>query len=562
MRQVASRMVSSISMGVSSSCFPMTRPILCDYVSSHRPVSGDPVELRDYLTVIRKRWLAIVTVTLGVLALSAAVTLAATATYTARTSLFFAVEGSASVSDLAQGTTYTQRQVESYSEVATSPYVLEPVIETLGLGTDVETLAQQIDVTVPENTVIIEIAVESEEPQQAADLANAVGTELAAAVSDLSPDGGEQGESIRATMISAATAPGSPSSPNTPRNLALGLVLGLFAGVGLALLFEVLNTKVRTETDAARVTDASVVATIGYDDTASAHPLTVHAAPDSARSESYRRLRTNLQFLDLADEAGTIVITSSLPQEGKTTTAINLAIALAEAGTRVLVVDADLRRPQVAKYMQIEGKVGLTTVLIGRATLASVVQPWGNNNLHVLPSGRIPPNPSEVLGSQAMEQLIDTAAEQYDVVLLDSAPLLPVTDGAILASRASGALLVVGSNIVHQAQLTKSLQTLEAVDGRVLGLVLNKVQKKHTDGYTAYHYHPTYSSRTESDARSREKRRERQRVPRDRAAASPPGHAVEASGEPDPIPARVSGDELAETGREAAPPRHASPADM
>lgn len=515
------------------------------------------MELRDYLSILRKRWISIVVVTLGVLALTAAVTIATTPTYTARTSLFFVVSGSGSTTELAQGSTYAQRQVESYAEVATAPYVLEPVIEELDLDISIGALAQQISVTVPVDTVIIEIVVEDEAPQLAADIANAVGSELSAAVTDLSPAGGAEGGAIQATTISAASAPDGPSSPNTPRNLALGLVLGLLVGVGIALLREVLNTKVRTESDIERVTDASVVATIGYDDDASAHPLTVQVDPRSPRAEAYRRLRTNLQFLDLADKSHSIVITSSLPQEGKSTTSINLAIALAEAGARVLLVDADLRRPQIAKYMQVEGRVGLTTLLIGRATLADVVQPWGNTNLHVLPSGKIPPNPSELLGSHAMEQFMAAAAEQYDIVLLDSAPLLPVTDGAILAGNAGGALLVVGSDLVHQSQLGDSLESLESVDARVLGLVLNKVQKKHADKYTGYHYHPTYTSHIDEEPSSRRARATRKR-PAPRPAEPEPAHAVEPTGEPEPMGAGVAAQ--AETTPPSYPPRHASPA--
>ncbi|UFU07259.1 polysaccharide biosynthesis tyrosine autokinase [Ruania halotolerans] len=511
---------------------------------------GASVELRDYASIIRKRWITIVAVTLSVLAISAVVTLATAPTYTARTSLFFAVGGSGSVADLAQGSTYTQRQVESYAEVATAPYVLEQVIEDLDLNTGVGALAQQIRVTVPINTVIIEIAVDDAEPQQAADIANAVGAGLGAAVTELSPDG-DEGESVRATTISAAAAPESPSSPNTPRNLALGLVLGLLGGIGLALLLEVLNTKVRTESDISRVTDASVVATIAYDDDASAHPLTVQVDPRSPRAEAYRRLRTNLQFLDLADRSHSIVVTSSMPQEGKTTTSINLAITLAEAGARVLLVDADLRRPQIAKYMQIEGSVGLTTLLIGRATLADVVQPWGNTNLHVLASGKIPPNPSELLGSHTMEQFMQAATEQYDVVLFDSPPLLPVTDGAILAGNAGGALLVVGSDVVHQAQLADSLETLESVDGRVLGLVLNKVRRKHANGYTSYHYHSTYAAHPEEGA-PQARRGKGKRAAR-RPSERKPEHAVEPTGDPEPIRARRTSEEPS-----ATPPRRAS----
>ena len=191
-----------------------------------------------------------------------------------------------------------------------------------------------------------------------------------------------------------------------------------------------------------------------------------------------------------------MVVTSSLPGEGKSTTTINLAIALADAGSRVALVDADLRRPSVSKYLGIEGKVGLTTVLIGRATLDDVVQPWGNGKLHVLPSGQIPPNPSELLGSKAMAQVLTQLAAKYDVVLIDTPPLLPVTDAAILARLTSGALVVVSADKLHRNQLRESLGSLETVGARILGIVLNRVARKPSDAYTYYDYTPDGSEST------------------------------------------------------------------
>ena len=519
------------------------------------------MDLRDYLTIVRKRWTSIVAITLGVLAATLVLTMLTTPTYTARTTVFFAVQGGGSVSDLVQGSTYAEKQVQSYAEVATAPIVLGPVIESLGLAVSVSELAGQVQATVPLGTVIIEIAAVNEDPQRAADIANAVSAELADSVASLSPPGPDGSDSVRATTISPATVPTTATSPNTRRNLALGLVLGLGVGMGVALLREVLNTKVRTEDDIARVTEASVVGTVAYDDDASAHPLIVQADPHSARAEAYRRLRTNLQFLDIADRPHSIVITSSLPGEGKSTTSINLAIALAEAGTRVLLVDADLRRPQIAKYLQLEGHVGLTTVLIGRADLADVVQPWGNGNLNVLPSGQVPPNPSELLGSHAMEKLMAEAATSYDVVLLDSPPLLPVTDSAILAGKAGGALVVVGSDAIHVAQLEDSLESLKSVDARVLGLVLNKVQRKHADRYSAYNYESIYAPRLEQEKRSR------RRISSRRSKADAPGapapwhdvHPIEATGEPPPITAGTrSSTPTQSDGPPSFPPRHAT----
>ena len=260
-------------------------------------------------------------------------------------------------------------------------------------------------------------------------------------------------------------------------------MLGLALGVGQALLRDTLNTRVRNEADLAQVTDRALLGQIMLDDGGKDGRVPVIAEPRSLRGESYRRLRTNLQFLGLTEGQRSIVVTSTVPGEGKTTTAINTAVAMAEAGSRVLLVDADLRRPRVADSFGFEGAAGLTTVLIGRAALADVVQPYGAGQLDVLTSGPIPPNPSELLGFDAMKTLLREATDAYDVVLIDAPPLLPVTDAAILANIAGGALLVVGSRIVRRAELDSALKALDRAEARVLGLVLNKVKHEDEDRY-------------------------------------------------------------------------------
>jgi len=191
-----------------------------------------------------------------------------------------------------------------------------------------------------------------------------------------------------------------------------------------------------------------------------------------------------LQFIDVADRPKSIVITSSVPAEGKSTIALNLAVSLADTGARVILVDADLRRPSMAEYVGIEGNVGLTTVLIGRADVADVVQPLGTTTLDLLPSGRIPPNPSELLGSPAMAGLLDRLTASYDMVLLDSPPLLPVTDAAVLAKMAGGALVVVGADRIHRPQLVESLGSLQTAGAHILGIVLNKTDRREAGTYS------------------------------------------------------------------------------
>ncbi|WP_182111834.1 polysaccharide biosynthesis tyrosine autokinase [Actinotalea sp. JY-7876] len=447
------------------------------------------MELQDYIAVLRKRWRSILLIALLTIGTAVGITLAMTPTYEARAQVFVSVRAGGTTSDLVQGSNFTQRQVKSYTDLATSPRVLIPVIEQLELDTTPDALAETVTADNPLDTVLINITATSRSPELAADVANATSESLATQVTALEkPDGAPS--PVQISPVRSASAQLEPASPNVKINLALGAGVGLALGFGLALLRELLDTRVRTEADLRKVSTTSVVATITQDDSAAKSPLLTVANPHSQRSESFRRLRTNLQFLDVTDDLQTMVVTSSLPGEGKSTTAINLAITLADAGTKVLLVDADLRRPSVAKYMELEGSVGLTTVLIGRAAVEDVVQPWGNGHLHVLPSGQIPPNPSELLGSRTMADLLAMLSMRYDVVIIDTPPLLPVTDAAILARLTGGAIVVVGAHLIHQNELKQSLGALQTVGARVLGLVLNRVPAKSAGSYAYYDYSP------------------------------------------------------------------------
>ncbi|MBI9116195.1 polysaccharide biosynthesis tyrosine autokinase [Sanguibacter suaedae] len=468
------------------------------------------MELHAYLSILRKRWISIVTITLLCLGAAGVISYLSTPMYEARSQVFVSVRTGGTTTDLLQGSSFTQKQVKSYTDLVASPRVLIPVIEHLELPTTPEALARAMTADSPLDTVLINISVSHPDPQLASDIANATAESLATEVTALEKP--EDGPSpVQISPVRSATPPTTASSPNLKLNMALGLLIGVAVGVGLAVLREVLDTRVRTEADVKQVTDTSVIATIGYDQDAPDHPLIVQSHPQSQRAESFRRLRTNLQFLDIAGRPHTIVITSSLPGEGKSTTSINLAITLADAGSRVVLVDADLRRPSVAEYMGLEGNVGLTTVLIGRANAEDVVQPWGNGNLHVLPSGQIPPNPSELLGSKAMASLLEELAKTYDIVLLDTAPLLPVTDAAILARLTGGALVVVGSDTLNKQQLGESMGSLETVGARILGVVLNRLERKQGEAYAYYDY-----SSLEPDDPRRSTSKNRDKTPRRR----------------------------------------------
>lgn len=468
---------------------------------------GHALELTDYLTILRKRWVGIAMITLAVLAVAAIVTLITTPLYSATARMFFSVQTGDSISDLNQGSNFAERQMSSYAEVATSPLVLEPVVDELGLSDTPQALANSLMVSVPSNTVTLSIEATHEDPVIAADIANAVAAQLAVTVGDLSPAQADGTEAVRATILTPATSPSQPSSPNIPVNLALGVLVGLALGVGFAVLREVTDTKIRGERDIAQLTDTAVIGHVVFDKATPTHPVYMEHDPSGTLAEAIRRLRTNLQFVDLAGKPKSIVMTSSVAGEGKSTTAINLAVALAQAGSRVVLIDADLRRPSVAEYLGLEGSVGLTTVLIGRAEIEDVIQPYRDLPLEILTSGQLPPNPSELLGSRAMAALLEQLTQSHDYVILDCPPLLPVTDAAVLSKLAGGALVVAGADRIHKAQLTEALGNLEQVEARVLGIVLNKVERTDPSGY----YYTYESYRTTEQVQERERDREQER---------------------------------------------------
>lgn len=296
---------------------------------------------------------------------------------------------------------------------------------------------------------------------------------------------------VKIETIEPAVAPTSPSSPRTDFNVVLGLLTGLLVGIAAAVLRSVLDTRVRGSKDIESVTDKPILGGISVDPAVKKRPLIVHVEPHTQQAELYRALRTNLQFVNLASTSRCFVITSSVPGEGKTITASNLGIVLAEAGSSVALVDGDLRLPRIAQTMGLEGVVGLTDVLIGRAELHDVLQPWGRGSLYVLPAGQVPPNPSELLGSGAMVSLLESLSQTFDYVLIDAPPLLPVTDAAILSKLAGGTIVISATGRTTRSQLQSALGRLEHIGARVAGIVMTMLPSKGPDSF-GYGNYGTY----------------------------------------------------------------------
>ncbi|MDT0168122.1 polysaccharide biosynthesis tyrosine autokinase [Pseudarthrobacter sp. BRE9] len=448
------------------------------------------MEIRDVLKILRRSWILIIASTLVGLLLGGAASMLSKPTYTAETQLFVAIQGSGSIQELQQGNSFGQARVQSYVKTIDSPVVLQPAIESLGLNVTAEDLAGRVKASSDINTVLISISVNDNSPVQAAALAQAIADSLIKTVDSLEKPKAGGVSPVSMSVIKPAKAPLSPSSPNTKMNLLVGLLAGLVLGIGGALLRSLLDNRIRGENELRRITDAPLLGAIAFESDAAKKPLLTQVAPQSPRAESFRRLRTNLQFANVSGRAKSVLVTSSLPGEGKTTTATNLAIALAQAGQSVCLVDADLRRPMVGEYLGLERNAGLTTALVGSADINDVLQHWGSDHLYVLTSGQVPPNPSELLGSEEMRLLIERLESTFDAVVVDAPPLLPVTDAAVLSQQVGGVVVVVGSQKLKQHDLERSLAALDLVESNVLGVVLNHLPFKSQDAYTYSYQSP------------------------------------------------------------------------
>ncbi|NYI40391.1 polysaccharide biosynthesis tyrosine autokinase [Demequina lutea] len=464
------------------------------------------MELHDYIRILHKNWLIIVVTTVVAVAAATAYSLLAPPVYTANAKVFVSTSSVDSTADLASGNSFTQQRVHTYADLVKTAAVLQPTIDKLKLPLSVEQLRPAVSATAPLNTTVIDITVTYGDAVYATQLATGVAQQLATVVEKLETTNSVQGSPVRLKVVQEAEVPGAPSSPKKTLDVALGLLLGLAAGVGIALLRSTLDTRIHNEKDLERITDVPLLGGIVFDRNAKTRPLIIHADPHSPRAESFRTLRTNLQFLDVGRPERAFVITSAMPSEGKSTTVVNLAIALAETGTSVLLVDADLRRPRVEQYLGIEGGVGLTDVIIGRVTASDAIQRWGTTSLFVLASGPIPPNPSELLGSSTMSTLIGSLASEFDVVLFDAPPLLPVTDAAILARLVGGCVVVAASGKTRSTQLGAALDALVTVGAPQSGIVLTMLPTSGPDSYGYGRYGYGYSEPGATPQRGKAKR--------------------------------------------------------
>ena len=327
----------------------------------------------------------------------------------------------------------------------------------------------------------------------------------------------EAGQIGNVRVIDTAQEPRSPIKPRRFQNLLLALIVGLTLGGGLAFFTESLDRSIKNPEEAEALLGLPVIGlipTIGdldgkFKGTRNeieliSSRLVTHFVPRSPVAEAYRTVRTNLSFSRPDNPPRTILVTSAVPQEGKTTTTANLAITLAQMGGKTLIVDSDLRRPAIRKVFNLETKEGLTDYLIGKGALDALIRTTDIPNLYILPAGQIPPNPSEVLGSQRMKELVAELSRRFEMVFFDSPPVVAVTDAAVLSRNTDGVVLVVQSGATDREAVARAKTLLGNVQANLLGLVLNNIRIEST--YGSYHYRYYYHYYDSEDGKKRKGR--------------------------------------------------------
>jgi capsular exopolysaccharide synthesis family protein len=430
----------------------------------------------NYGRVLLRHWMLVVAAVLVALAAAAAATLLAPRTYEASAQLLVAASAETNGSGLFSGSQFAQQQVKSYAQIVNSPLVTGPVIKALGLSETPNRLGARISADVPEGTAVLNLHVEGNSADGAAQIANAVAEQLVEFATRLEQPEGATTAPVKVTVVRPAVAPDVPASPRPLSNLALALVLGSGVGVALALLRDRWTGGIDSREDVQAVLDLPVFGAIPFASDAQRYPLPAGGGHFSPHAEAFRQLRASLKYAEVSHGLKSILVTSADPGEGKSSTVVNLAATLAKTGVKVVVVEANLRRPRLGDLLGIDAPSGLSDILTGSAVLEEEMHDWGpTGRMHVVLSGPVPPNPGELLDSPQMARLVRLLESRADVVLIDAPPVLPVADAVTLSRIAGGALLVVRAGRTRRDAVVQAVDLLRSVSARVLGVVLNQI---------------------------------------------------------------------------------------
>jgi succinoglycan biosynthesis transport protein ExoP len=443
------------------------------------------MELRDYLRVARKRaWLIVVaTVVCGGCALAASLGTIPVYQGTAKLIVVAKTDPDGGVTSAYEGALLSQQLVKSFAQILESRTIAQTALRLDPQPFSAAELQQNVHAEPVTGTLLIHLSVQDTNAVRARRLTNSVARAFMDTVPRL-----QSGSALRVSMVEPALTPSAPIKPRTRLNVALALLLGLTLGVGLAFLREFLDRSVKAPRELEAAIDSPVIGTIPPFK-ANKHRIPVAEQPRTAVAEAFRKLRTNFAFLGVDRESQCYVITSPSAGDGKSTVAANLAIALAQTGQRVAVIDADLRKPSIHKLFRLSPQVGTTTVLLDRASVHDAIQHHTSDLPDVLTAGQLPPNPSELLGSRRMEELLGALKATYEVVLVDCPPLLPVTDPMVVSRFADGVLLVIRAGVTTRDQAEAAKAACAKAGAKIFGAVLNASPVVEGDQPADYSYY-------------------------------------------------------------------------
>lgn len=522
------------------------------------------MELRDYLNVMRARKGVIIVATLIVAAVALAVSLIQPSVFESEARVLISERdtGAALLGNLIpELSSQPERALQTQVQLVEVRPVAEATIKKLGIEQSPEELLAQVDVAAVGQTNIVSIKAEAPTPEGAADIANTMAAEYVSASQErkrasikeaadeveqrldqsrrdildlgrrLQSSGrsseldaelqiatgtyttlAEQLEQLRinerlesgaGTVVQPAVPDANPVAPQPLRNTLLGLLVGLVFGVGMAFLYEYLDNTIKSTEEAEKVFGAPVLGIVPLEklEKGQKRRLTIIEAPGSSAAEAYRVLRNSIDFVNFEHDLRTLLVTSAVPSEGKSTVSANLAVSLAQAGKKVVLVSCDFRRPTTTQFFNVNNQVGLSDVLTGAQSLKAALQRPGDDQLLILTSGKMPPNPSELLASSKMEEIIESLEEWADWVIVDTPPVLAVADPVSVARWADGVLMVTKAGESTREAASKAVEILGKVGARILGVAvwgLDETKNRPGYGYGygyytgGYYYYRSY----------------------------------------------------------------------
>ena len=440
--------------------------------------------LLDAVQIARRFWITIVACILVAVGAAAYYAAQQPRLYVAGAEAFVTVGATSQVAEASVGSNVASAKASAYARLTKTGEVADRVIKELGLDASPAAVSASIAYAVDPGSPSIQVSVTSTSPQRAKDIANAVVGATSEVASEIESGGGTDTGVVQFIPVTSAELPGAPSSPNVKRILLIGLGAGVLLAYAVVMLRLRLDTRIRRPEDITTMTGLGLIGTIPRSRDLKQR-LHSEDLLRGAVGESLRHLRTNLMFADPDSSPHSVVVTSPQPAEGKSTVSALLARALAVRGEKVVLIDGDLRRPMVATLFDIESTVGLTQVLSGAVPLDEALVDTDTVGLQVLPAGRIPHNPSEVVGSERMRELISELSTTH-LVVIDAPPALPVTDAMILAQRVDGVLVVTLMGKSRKQSLARVIGLAQQVNVRIFGIVLNGIPQGRSAGVYGY----------------------------------------------------------------------------